>query len=184
MKGTKLLETERLILRKFKISDAAGMYKNWGSDKKVNKYLEWQTHKNVEDSKNIIKLWIQEYKKGAYNWVVELKETGDVIGSITGVHVYEKENYVEVGYCYGSKYWGNGYATEALKRVIEYFLIDCNMNLVEAKYISGNPKSGMVMKRAGMKMEAILNERMINKYTNKLDDLIIYSITQKEYKKG
>ena len=58
------------------------------------------------------------------------------------------------------------------------------MNLVEAKYISGNPKSGMVMKRSGMKMEAILKERMLNKYTNKLDDLIIYSITQKEYKKG
>ena len=39
--GTQLLETERLILRRFEIGDAEAMYKNWASDSEVTKYLTW-----------------------------------------------------------------------------------------------------------------------------------------------
>lgn len=45
--GTITLETERLILRRFKIEDAESMYNNWASDKECNKYLSWDIHKNV-----------------------------------------------------------------------------------------------------------------------------------------
>ena len=53
-KGTVLLETDRLILRKFKYSDAEYMFKNWGSDPKVSKFLSWPTHSDVNVSQNII----------------------------------------------------------------------------------------------------------------------------------
>ena len=52
--GTKTLETERLILRKYKIEDAQGMYENWGSYPKCNIYLPWELHENVEQTKEII----------------------------------------------------------------------------------------------------------------------------------
>ena len=39
--GTQLLETERLILRRFEIGDAEAMYRNWASDPDVTKYLTW-----------------------------------------------------------------------------------------------------------------------------------------------
>ena len=87
---------------------------------------------------------------------------------------------VEVGYCYGSSFWGHGYATEALRRVIEYFLNDCGFYLVEAKHLSANPASGRVMEKAGMKKEAILRKRMLNKVTKELDDIVYYSITKDE----
>jgi len=48
--GTILIETDRLILRKFKHTDSKAMFKNWGSDDNVTKFLSWQTHKNVKDS--------------------------------------------------------------------------------------------------------------------------------------
>lgn len=68
--GTINLETERLILRKFKIEDAENMYNNWAGDSEVTKYLSWQTHPNIEKSKEIIKSWTNNYSKNDfYNWV-------------------------------------------------------------------------------------------------------------------
>lgn len=176
--GTITLETERLILRRFKIEDAKDMYNNWATDKECNKYLTWELHKNIDETKTIINKWIEEYETGSYNWVVELKSTSELIGAISVVRAHKKDLNCEVGYCYGAKYWGNGYASEVLKRVIDYLLYDCNFHLVEAHHISGNPASGRVMQKAGMHREAVLRDRRINKHTKKLNDLIIYSITK------
>lgn len=48
--GTKKLETERLILRKSTLEDAGSMFKNWGSDSLVTRYVTWKTHEAIEDS--------------------------------------------------------------------------------------------------------------------------------------
>ena len=176
--GTITLETERLILRKFKLEDAKDMYNNWATDKECNKYLTWPLHKSIEETKEVIQKWIDEYGNGSYNWVVELKNTNELIGSISVVRMHKKDLNCEIGYCYGSKYWGNGYASEALKKVIDYLLNDCNFHLLEARHISGNPASGRVMEKAGMKKEAVLKDRRINKYTKELNDLIIYSVSK------
>lgn len=176
------LETDRLILREFTIEDANDMYNNWASDKETSKFLDWDVHESVDATKNIIKSWIDEYKSGSLNWVVELKDTKEIIGSITVVHLYKKDLNAEIGYCYGSKYWEKGYATEALKRVINFLLNDCEMHLVEARHISGNPASGRVMQKAGMIKEATLKDRKINKYTKELNDIIVYSITKSDIK--
>lgn len=180
--GTITLETERLVLRKFKIEDSKDVYNNWATDSLCNRYLSWDLHKNIDETKNIIQKWIDEYDKGSYNWIVELKESKEVIGAISAVHIYKKDLNCEIGYCYGSKYWGKGYATEALRRVIDFFLNDCNLYLVEARHISGNPASGRVMEKAGMKKDAVLKNRRINKYTQQLNDLIVYSINKEEWK--
>lgn len=176
--GTITLETERLILRKFKLEDAESMYNGWATDKETNKYLSWDIHKNIDQTKEVLKKWIDDYENGSYNWVVELKSNNELIGAICVFDIRKKHLNCEIGYCYGSKYWGNGYATEALKRVIDYLINDCNFHLVEARHMSGNPASGKVMEKAGMKKEAVLKDRRINKYTKELNDLIIYSITK------
>lgn len=61
----------------------------------------------------------------------------------------------EVGYCYGSKFWGKGYATEALKAVIN-FLHNQDIVVVYAQHFVSNPTSGKVMQKAGMEYEARL----------------------------
>ena len=55
--GTKRIETERLILRKFTIEDAEDMFKNWASDNEVTKYLTWPAHSSLEVSKEVISMW-------------------------------------------------------------------------------------------------------------------------------
>lgn len=180
--GTIELITDRLILRRFREDDAQDMYNNWASDELTSRYVTWDVHKDVNETKGVIRRWIDEYDVGGYNWIVELKDTHEVIGSITGVHIHRRDLNIEVGYCYGSKFWGKGYATEALKKVIEYLINDCGFYLVEAKHLIGNPASGRVMEKSGMYKDAVLRKRMINKVTNELDDLVIYSITKDELK--
>jgi hypothetical protein len=49
-KQTIKLETERLVLRKFKLSDAKDMFESYCSRDIVTKYLRWMPHKSIEDT--------------------------------------------------------------------------------------------------------------------------------------
>ena len=60
MNNTKTLETERLILRKFTIEDAEGMFNNWATDSKTNKFLSWPLHSSVEETKAVISIMSSE----------------------------------------------------------------------------------------------------------------------------
>ena len=176
----KALESSRLILRKFTIDDAEEMYKNWESDPECCKYLAWDVAQSVDETKTLLQSWVSAYENGALNWVVELKATGEIIGNVSVMTLLKKHLTAELGYCYGSKFWGNGYATEALRTVIEYLLNDCGLYLVEARHISGNPASGRVMEKAGMRKDGVLRSRRINKHTKERNDTIVYSITKDE----
>ena len=174
--GTKTLETERLILRKFTLDDVDGMYNGWATDENVTRFVSWNVHPNKEFTKELITKWIEAYDENAYNWVVELKDTHELIGNISAVHMSKKNHYCELGYCYGSKYWNKGYATEALKAVIDYLLDECELHVVEAKHYSSNPASGRVMQKAGMMQEAVMVERHYEENTDTYSDLICYYI--------
>ena len=131
--GTKELETERLILRKFTLDDAKDMFNNYGSDSDTSKYLVWDTHKNIEDSISYIKDVLEKYKKdNFYCWGVVLKSDNVLIGAISVIDLDVKNHTAEVGYCYGSKWWGNGYATESFKRVIQFLFDDVGVETIYA----------------------------------------------------
>ena len=82
---------------------------------------------------------------------------------------------LELGYCYGSKYWNKGYATEALQIVIKYLRETAKVEKISACHLSINPASGKVMKKGGMIYDATLKEYRIDKNTNKRVDLVYYS---------
>ena len=178
--GTKTLETDRLILRKFNENDYKGMFDNWASDEQVTKYVSFNPHKNYDETKEIIDEWINDYNNGSYNWVVELKDSHEIIGNISVIEMSKKHNNCELGYVFGSKFWGNGYASETLKRVLQFLLLECDFHLVEAKHHASNPASGRVMEKAGMKKDGILRERRVNKIIDGYDDLVIYSMIKED----
>ena len=112
--GTIILETDRLILRRFTIDDAEKMFDNWASDDEVTKYLTWPTHQNVEMTMGYINYCIQEYAKPAfYQWIIEIKEIHEPIGSISVVKVIDELDSLELGWVIGRKYWGKGWPARA-----------------------------------------------------------------------
>ena len=160
----KRLETHRLILREFKLEDAEKVYNSWATDPKCTKYVNFEVHQDINDTVEVLKRWINECQNGGYRWLVELKDTNEVIGTIEVDKINSKHNNCEVGYAYASKYWGCGYATEALKRVLEYLLSEVGFYLVEANHYASNIPSGKVMEKAGMKKDGILRKRRKTRY--------------------
>ncbi|MCD6323362.1 MAG: GNAT family N-acetyltransferase [Clostridiales bacterium] len=179
-KGTINIETDRLLLRRFVLSDALPMFKNWANDSDVTTYLSWQPHENIEVSKNILNMWIDEYKScDSYSWGIVLKDYGKVIGSIAVVNQNTDFDRCEVGYCIGKSFWGKGLMTEALKAVIGFLINKVGFNRVHAYHHAENIGSGKVMIKAGMKYEGCLREYVKNPsgiYT----DCNMYSILKKE----
>ncbi len=171
----KNFETERLIIRKISIDDLDQIYENWATDEITNEYLTFKPHKNKEETKKMIDYWLKKYEKGGYEWCIELKENHNVIGIISGDISY-KYKCIEIGYSISSKYFNNGYMSEALKVIINYLLYECNFNVVEAIIPSNNIASIKTALKCGMKEEAVLKRRYRNKVTGEINDLLVYSI--------
>lgn len=162
--GTQKLETERLILRKFDINDAAAMYNNWACDDEVTKYLTWPAHTNPEISKSVLEEWVDSYSNdNYYQWAIVLKGNGnEPIGSISVVQMNEKIDMAHIGYCIGKKWWHKGITSEALNKVIEFLFDAVECNRIESRYDPRNVNSGKVMKKCGMKYEGTLRSADIN----------------------
>lgn len=157
-KGTQTLYTDRLILRRYELEDAAAMYENWASDEKVTEFLMWKPHASREESQNINEERIKHYsEENYYNWAIVLKENGDEpIGNIAVVNMNEETSTMHIGYCIGRKWWHRGITSEALKAVMDFLFDEVNANRIESRHDPRNPHSGGVMKKCGMKYEGTL----------------------------
>ena len=148
--GTLPLETERLILRRISLLDAEEMFDNWASNDEVTKFLTWPTHQNIDITKMVISSWVDSYKENTfYQWGIELKDTHELIGTISSVDVNLDKNEVEVGYVIGQDYWNKGYTTEALKRVISYFFEEEKFSKILVGHDKDNYASKCVIKKCG-----------------------------------
>ena len=155
--GTRKIETHRLILRPFTMEDAEDMFANWASDPEVTRFLTWPAHSSVEITRMVLADWIPRYEDGGFfQWAVEWKESGAVIGSIAVVKLEEAIESAEIGYCLGRAFWGRGIMPEALRAVMDYLFDTAGLNRITAGHDVDNPKSGRVMEKAGMKKEGVL----------------------------
>ncbi|MBQ8087000.1 MAG: GNAT family N-acetyltransferase [Clostridia bacterium] len=143
-----IINTERLCLRPFELSDAPAMYQNWASDPEVTRYLTWPTHASEEVTRTLLALWIEQRDP---SWCVALRETNEAIGSISVVSANVETQTVEIGYCLSRAYWGGGLMPEAASALIETLFHTFEVKRVIAKHDSENLKSGRVMQKAGMR---------------------------------
>ncbi len=161
--GTRKIETRRLILRPFRTEDAEDMYNNWASDPEVTRFLTWPAHSSIDVTRWVLNDWIPRYGDGGYfNWAIEWKETGRVIGNIAVVKPEEALNAADLGYCLGRVFWGRGIMPEALRAVMDYLFDTVGLSRITAGHDVNNPKSGRVMEKAGMKKEGVHRGAGIN----------------------
>ena len=179
--GTIRLETDRLILRRFTMDDAEGMLNNWASDDEVTKYLTWPTHQNIETmlpNDKPRQYHSDNAKSAFYQWIIEIKETQELIGNISVVKVIDETDSLELGWVIGRKYWGKGYTAEAARVIIEVLFDKVGANCIYAAHDVNNPNSGRVMQKIGMKYEGTL--RQSNRNNQGIVDSARYSILRSE----
>lgn len=178
--GTATLETKRLILRKFVIEDAQAMYENWASEDEVTKFLTWPTHANTDVTKKVLTDWINNYARpDFYNWGIELKDSGDLIGNISVVKIEERIREATLGYCMGTKWWGREIMPEAGRAVIKYLFEEAGFHRIAAQHDKNNPKSGRVMQKLGMQYEGTLRSAGFS--NQGIVDDVWYSILKEDF---
>ncbi len=179
MTNQPVLETERLLLRPFALSDAPRV------QQLADDFAIADTTLNVphpyEDG--MAEEWIsnhqQQYEKGELvNFAITLKGESSLIGAI-GLVIGEKYKRAELGYWIGEKYWNCGYCTEAGRAVINFGFQQLDLNKIFAHYFSRNPASGKVLEKLGMVREGSLREHVLK--GEKFEDLEAYGILRADW---
>jgi len=174
-----ILETERLKLRKITLEDVEELY-SYGSDEEVSRYVTWNTHITLLDTKEFVEFVLSQYEnKKVAPWGIEYKENGRFIGTIDFVSWQSKHNVAEIGYVLSRNYWRKGIATEAANEVIKFGFNKMDLIRIQARCFLENIGSARVMEKTGMSFEGIIRKGMFVK--GKHRDLKMYSILKEEF---
>ena len=178
--GTKTIETQRLILRRFEYSDNEVMRKNWIADEKIQSMYSEPVYTTESQVKQLLDKYIGSYEKeDYYRWAIIDKETNECIGQIAYFLVDNKNNFAEIEYCIGSAFQCKGLATEATKAVIAFGFDKMNLHKVQICTKTINPASKRVIEKCGLTYEGTLRDYfyMNGRYVGRL----YFSILKDEY---
>ena len=142
-------ETERLICRPFTFDDAEDMLKNWAGDPDI----QTEYGEPVYTDKAQISELLRSYTTGSksqYRWAVIEKQSGENIGQIAFCKVWADCRTAEIEYCIGKRFWGRGYAGEALAALIRFAFSNTGFERLEAYHRAENVKSGRVLEKSAM----------------------------------
>ena len=157
--GTQEIETERLLLRPFRLEDAESAYNNWAGDEAVQKMYGEPAYQTVEEVESLMQKYITGYITGyTYRWAVIEKESGECIGQIAYFLVDKCNSWGEIEYAIGRPCQGKGYATEATKAVIDYGFKIIGFNKVQICVRPSNIKSKRVIEKCGFEYEGTLRD--------------------------
>lgn len=170
------LETPRLLLRPVSLADAADMFA-YANDEETTTFV-FARHGSVEETK----LRIAEYFVAAPlgKFAIEEKDSGKMIGTID-LRVESEKEIAELGYTLSRDYWGQGIMPEAAMALLHFGFETLELIRIFARHDARNPKSGRVMEKIGMKLEATIPAA--RKSGEEIIDEVTHGITLEEWKK-
>ena len=144
------METDRIILRPWRDSDAEVLYR-WASDPDVGPRAGWAPHKSVEESLEIIRT---VFNDAFHTWAIELKATGEAIGAMgygpsCECNLPVREGEPLIGYWVAKPYWNQGICTEALRLMLDHIRETTDIQSLISGHFVDNPASGRVMEKCG-----------------------------------
>ncbi len=148
-----ILQTERLILRRWEESDAESLFE-YAKDPDVGPIAGWPPHQSIEESLEVIK----NVFCGSEAYAVCLKKDGKAIGAIElklngHTDMAERDDECELGYWLGKPFWGQGIIPEAAGEILRHAFEDIGMTKVWCGYYDGNTKSKRVQEKCGFRYQ-------------------------------
>lgn len=148
-----ILETKRLILRKWQTSDAENLYK-YASSPEVGPIAGWPIHTSVENSLDIIHTVLSAPETYAIidkHTKCAIGSIGLMIGKMSKIEIPQTEG--EIGYWIGVPYWGQGLIPEAVNEIIRYAFNELKLEKIWCGYYDGNIKSKRVQEKCGFEYQ-------------------------------
>ncbi|TDL32677.1 N-acetyltransferase [Jeotgalibacillus sp. S-D1] len=143
------IKTDRLLLREWKVTDSSDLYE-YAKSELVGPNAGWKPHKNQDESKEIIQMFID----GRDTYAIELIAENKVIGGI-GLHSRkpdESKNHLkqkEIGYVLNPAYWGKGYVPEAVRGVLSHGFTEMDLDVIWCGHYDFNHNSKRVNEKCG-----------------------------------
>jgi len=177
------LSTPHLILRALRTTDLDDLYE-YASDPEIDRYVPWEHYKNIEEARENLNEFLEEYEKdGLGSWGIEHRTDKKLIGIINTSIPHRINRRVELGYTISRAYWGKGYATEAVQAVIQFGFEKMDLVRIEAVVLPEHLASARVLQKAGMQFEGMLRNYQI--WRDQPRDLHMYAVigTMKDLEK-
>lgn len=146
-----VIKTDRLIIRSFLESDIPE-YAAIVADPEVTRFLgDGSPHSYEQATAYVVDCIRAEARDSMARYAVILRETGQLIGFCGFKRM---EDYIDFGWRYARRVWGNGYATEAAAAVLDYGVNTLWLSGIVAQSAIENVGSVRVMEKIGMQFEA------------------------------
>lgn len=173
------LHSARLLLRPFVPDDARGVQRLAGDRAIADTTLNIPHPYEDGLAEEWIALHGALFEEGtSVIFAILLQEAARLIGAISFV-LDRRVKSGELGYWIGKPYWGQGYATEAAARVLQYGFDTLQLNRVSARHLVRNPASGRVMQNIGMQYEGTLRQAVVK--WDRYEDLNVYGLLRDEW---
>ena len=175
----KTFETERLTLRSVTLDDCELMFKTYTSDPLVTKYMSFPCASSPEDSRPFVTSAVanfegQRSEHKQFSWLVFRKDTHECIGAV-GLGINDAKT-LGGGYLFTRSSWGQGFATEAWRPVIQWAMNQPNVQRIEAEHHPDNPSSGNVMRKLGLKVEGVHpNHTVLPNISKEKVDMVVWA---------
>jgi len=155
-----VLATERLILRRARVSDAEAIFEEYAQDPEVSRHLVWKPHRSPRDTSEFLKECEARWRAGEeLSWVIVARGGERPFGMIACRLLGRA---AEIGYVIGRRAWGRGYATEAARAVVDWVSGQAGIFRVGAFCDTGNPASARVLEKIGMIREGTLRRWVVH----------------------
>lgn len=173
------LSTERLLLRPFVENDWQAVHAML-SDPEVLRYVPAGSA-SEEETREHIQTLIKEHEANPprYNFAIVLRSEGVFIGICFLETRTEEPRQANLGYLLDRHYWGQGYATEAARAVLQYGFQELDLHRIYATCRPPNVASSRVMEKLGMRREGHLRQHRWMK--GEWQDSLLYAILGHEW---
>lgn len=170
-----MIESERLIFRPIKRDDLPWLIE-MRSPEPVNRYMGGPQKQNAEALTARIQFYLDCHAKfGFGNCVMELKDTGELIGT-SGLQPLEDTGEIEVGYNLSEKFWRRGYGEECARAWLSYGFEVAGLERIVAVAQPENIGSWRIMEKCGMRYRGAETHYGL--------DCVVYEITRSEHLSG
>ena len=173
-----VIETERLVLRAFKLTDADDIVEGL-NNLNVSKWLAFVPYPYTRE--DAIKYIEDSINNKLYNFAIVLKSENKVIGSTQLSNISEIHGTAGGGIWINEKYHGNGYGTEAWGARIRYAFNELGLRRLENGYFEGNESSFKMQEKFGYKNEGVRRKKFISMATGKVEDEYITGLLKEEW---
>jgi RimJ/RimL family protein N-acetyltransferase len=173
------LATPRLKLRWMDERDAEAHYAVF-SDPEVTRYWSSGPWTTLDQARAHIAVAQAAYADGSgMRLGIELRETGELVGSASLHHFVDASRRCELGYALARAHWGRGYVSEALRALLDHGFTALDLNRVEADIDPRNEASARVLDKLGFRKEGFMPERWIVR--GEPADTVFYGLLRRDF---